>query len=286
MAPNSLYDINVKIFFAGVFPFSWQHLEKILLFNKFEISGILLSKQRKHSSLWIKNKINRLGKFVIFWDQKSLLENLSANSGDKTSQILVIAGFPEKINSQLIEAFNGRVVNVHPSFLPDFAGPDPVRRSILEGIDRFGFTIHQATSKIDSGFIFKQSLVKTSSSWITERIIEEIGAISSIELVKFLEEIHLHFSILQISKFRFSEFLGTKVSDSEFNFTFTEDIQIIFRKLRAAGISRRPIFTRFNGSQTVILPPDSMSKETHILLEISSGPIAIRWKSGGSLSVE
>jgi methionyl-tRNA formyltransferase len=278
--------MKVNIFFAGVFPFSWQHLERILESNKFEISGILLSKQRKHTSLWIENKINQLGKFIIFWDQKSLLQNLTANSADQASQVLVIAGFPEKINPQVIEAFNGRVVNVHPSFLPDFAGPDPVRRAILQGIDKFGYTIHKATSEIDSGFIFKQSLVKTSTSWITERIIEEIGAISSSELVEFLEKIHLHFSIPQISKFRSSEFLGTKVADNEFNFTFKEDIQTIFRKLRAAGISRRLIFTRVDGSQSVIHPPDSMIYETRIILEIGSGPIAIRWDPGGSLSIE
>ncbi len=78
--------------------------------------------------------------------------------------VLVLAGYLRYITSTLLEAFPGRVLNVHPSLLPAFGGQgmygNRVHRAVLEhGCKVSGCTVHLVDERYDTGPILAQSSV-------------------------------------------------------------------------------------------------------------------------------
>jgi methionyl-tRNA formyltransferase len=68
--------------------------------------------------------------------------------------------FGHIIPKDIIEIFNDKIINLHPSFLPHGKGSDPVPWGILQGYNQ-GASIHTVTEKLDSGMIISQQLVET-----------------------------------------------------------------------------------------------------------------------------
>lgn len=73
--------------------------------------------------------------------------------------IVVLAGWMELLTPGLLEAFPGRVVNVHPSLLPDHPGLDAVGQALAAGASRTGVTVHLVDEGVDSGPILLQEAV-------------------------------------------------------------------------------------------------------------------------------
>jgi phosphoribosylglycinamide formyltransferase-1 len=60
----------------------------------------------------------------------------------------------------LLEAFGDRIINVHPSLLPDFAGGmDAVEQALQAGVKVTGATVHLVTGELDAGPILMQESV-------------------------------------------------------------------------------------------------------------------------------
>jgi methionyl-tRNA formyltransferase len=70
----------------------------------------------------------------------------------------IVTGFNQIFAAELIARF-GSLVNLHPSLLPYYRGPEPTAWCILNGESQTGFTIHQITSRIDDGPILYQEVV-------------------------------------------------------------------------------------------------------------------------------
>jgi Formyl transferase len=70
----------------------------------------------------------------------------------------VVTGFNQIFDEELIARF-GSLVNLHPSLLPYYRGPEPTAWCILNGEAQTGFTIHEITSRIDDGPILFQEVV-------------------------------------------------------------------------------------------------------------------------------
>jgi phosphoribosylglycinamide formyltransferase-1 len=59
----------------------------------------------------------------------------------------------------LIQAFPGRLLNVHPSLLPSFRGLDAVGQALASGVTISGCTVHLVTEELDAGPILAQAAV-------------------------------------------------------------------------------------------------------------------------------
>ena len=73
--------------------------------------------------------------------------------------IVALAGFMRILSPAFVERFEGRLVNVHPSLLPAFAGLHTHRRAIEAGCKVSGATIHFVTPVLDHGPIIAQAIV-------------------------------------------------------------------------------------------------------------------------------
>ena len=75
-------------------------------------------------------------------------------------ELVVDAGYDRVHTPPFLEAFAGRIINVHPSLLPEFGGGmDAVERALDSGAKATGATVHVVTAHLDAGPILVQEAV-------------------------------------------------------------------------------------------------------------------------------
>lgn len=72
---------------------------------------------------------------------------------------VIMAGWMRIVTQVLIEAFSGRILNIHPSLLPSFPGAHAIEQALEAGVKITGCTVHHVELKVDSGPIIVQAAV-------------------------------------------------------------------------------------------------------------------------------
>lgn len=89
--------------------------------------------------------------------QREMLRVLHAHG----AELLVTAGFDQILVHDVIAAFRGRILNIHPSLLPAFGGTLHAQAETLaHGVKVSGCTVHLVTEEVDSGPIVAQAAVQ------------------------------------------------------------------------------------------------------------------------------
>ena len=73
--------------------------------------------------------------------------------------IVVLAGYMRIVGPRVLAAFDGRILNTHPSLLPSFPGAHAVRDALAHGVRVTGCTVHLVTDVLDGGPIIAQEAV-------------------------------------------------------------------------------------------------------------------------------
>jgi phosphoribosylglycinamide formyltransferase-1 len=73
--------------------------------------------------------------------------------------LLVLAGFMRILTPGFVSRYEGRLLNIHPSLLPAFAGLHTHQRALDAGCKVAGATVHQVTAELDHGAILAQAVV-------------------------------------------------------------------------------------------------------------------------------
>ncbi|MGB0955942.1 MAG: formyltetrahydrofolate deformylase [Panacagrimonas sp.] len=76
--------------------------------------------------------------------------------------IVVLARFMRILSAQFVSHFPHRIINIHHSFLPAFAGADPYRQAYDKGVKVIGATAHYVTAALDEGPIIEQDVARVS----------------------------------------------------------------------------------------------------------------------------
>jgi len=74
-------------------------------------------------------------------------------------EIVCLAGYMRLLTPTLVDAWAGRMLNIHPSLLPSFPGLDTHARALAAGVKLHGCTVHLVTLAVDSGPILAQAAV-------------------------------------------------------------------------------------------------------------------------------
>jgi phosphoribosylglycinamide formyltransferase-1 len=90
--------------------------------------------------------------------------------------LVCLAGYMRVVGVSLLEAFPGRILNVHPSLLPAFPGLDAQHRALDHGVRVAGATVHVVTSEPDDGPIILQAPVPVSDDDTVETLSARILA--------------------------------------------------------------------------------------------------------------
>lgn len=83
-------------------------------------------------------------------------------------ELICLAGYMRLVGETLMEAYEGKMINIHPSLLPSFAGKDAVERAMEWGVKVYGATIHYVDSTLDGGKIIAQRAIPYEGDSIDE----------------------------------------------------------------------------------------------------------------------
>jgi formyltetrahydrofolate deformylase len=73
-------------------------------------------------------------------------------------ELVVLARFMQILPADFCEAFAGRIINIHHSFLPAFIGANPYKQAYERGVKLIGATCHYVTTDLDAGPIIEQEV--------------------------------------------------------------------------------------------------------------------------------
>lgn len=91
-------------------------------------------------------------------------------------ELICLAGYMRIVGDTLLEAYGGRMINLHPSLLPAFRGKDAIEQAMEYGVKVFGATIHYVDNTLDGGRIIAQRAIEYEGNNI-EEVTELIHAI-------------------------------------------------------------------------------------------------------------
>lgn len=112
-------------------------------------------------------------------------------------ELVVLAGYLKIINSNLVEAYPNRIINIHPSLLPKFGGKGFYGLHVHEAVVKAGevesgATVHYVDSGVDTGKIILQKKVKVlkedTPETLQQRILNEVEHKILVEVIAKLEE--------------------------------------------------------------------------------------------------
>lgn len=128
--------------------------EIVLVVSDVEAAGILdRAKERNLPARHIAP-----GKFRTKLDEDAEREYIAAMR-EAGVEWIVLAGFMRILKGDFLRAFDGRVINIHPSLLPSFPGLEAWKQALDYGVKFTGCTVHFVDSGIDSGAIIAQRTV-------------------------------------------------------------------------------------------------------------------------------
>ncbi|HEX7319637.1 MAG TPA: phosphoribosylglycinamide formyltransferase [bacterium] len=78
---------------------------------------------------------------------------------ENNTDLVCLAGFMRIIKKPLLDAFNGRILNIHPSLLPAFPGLEVQKKALEWGVKFSGCTVHFVDDSVDGGPIIEQAAV-------------------------------------------------------------------------------------------------------------------------------
>lgn len=71
-------------------------------------------------------------------------------------EVVCLAGFMRLLSGWFVDQWEGRMINIHPSYLPEFKGADAVGDAIKAGVKQSGCSVHYVTAEMDCGPVIKQ----------------------------------------------------------------------------------------------------------------------------------
>jgi phosphoribosylglycinamide formyltransferase-1 len=89
---------------------------------------------------------------------------------------IALAGFMRIVKSGLLNAYAGRMINIHPSLLPSFPGLDGGKQAFDYGVKFTGCTVHFVDAGVDTGAIINQRIVPIENNDTLDSMMEKLHA--------------------------------------------------------------------------------------------------------------
>ncbi len=91
---------------------------------------------------------------------------------ETSAELVVLARYMQIISADVCQRVEGRMINIHHSFLPSFKGAKPYHQAHAKGVKLVGATAHYVTPDLDEGPIIEQGLLRVDHSYSPERLVE------------------------------------------------------------------------------------------------------------------
>ncbi|MGH8459440.1 MAG: formyltetrahydrofolate deformylase, partial [Nevskiales bacterium] len=78
------------------------------------------------------------------------------------TELIVLARYMQVLSAEFVAHYPNRIINIHHSFLPAFAGADPYQQAYDKGVKLIGATAHYVTAELDEGPIIEQAIARVT----------------------------------------------------------------------------------------------------------------------------
>ena len=141
-----------------------------ILSNKMDAAGLKFAESKAIATAFVSHK-----DFAGAVDpRRSFDEKVSEEIEKSGAQIVCLAGFMRLLSGWFVEKWFDKLINIHPSLLPEFKGADAVGDAMKAGAKISGCTVHFVREEMDSGPIIKQAQVEVSSDDTKETLAAKI----------------------------------------------------------------------------------------------------------------
>ena len=152
--------LNTAVFISG----RGSNLKSLINFTKKKLSPVkivLVVSSNKEAQGLNYAKINNIKNIVVIYKNKLKAEKKLLDALLKYKiRLICLAGFMKILSKKFILKFDEKILNIHPSLLPNYKGLNTHRR-VIENKEKFtGCTVHLVNSRLDSGKIILQKKIK------------------------------------------------------------------------------------------------------------------------------
>jgi phosphoribosylglycinamide formyltransferase-1 len=137
----------------------------LVLSDRAEAAGLSLAAERGLETV----VVERRGRSRAEHEQE-ILQRLR----ERDVEMICLAGFMRLLSPAFVAAYQGRILNVHPSLLPAFPGLDAQKQAVDYGVKWSGCTVHFVDDTLDGGPIIVQRVVPVNDTDTAETLAERI----------------------------------------------------------------------------------------------------------------
>ena len=168
--------VKTAVFISG----RGSNLKNLIQFSKTKRSPIIIDliiANKKTEGLKYAYQY-KISKTVIKYINVEIAEkNILSILEKKKIEFICLAGFMKVLSKDFIKKFKGKIINIHPSYLPKYKGLNTSARALRNNEKFSGCTVHYVSSKLDSGKIIMQKkikiLKKETETSLDKKIIKE-----------------------------------------------------------------------------------------------------------------
>jgi formyltetrahydrofolate deformylase len=99
---------------------------------------------------------------IIDGDRRAQEQRIHARLVEEKIDLVVLARYMQILSADFVTPWKERLINIHHSFLPAFAGAEPYRQAYRRGVKLIGATSHFVTTELDEGPIIAQDVTRVS----------------------------------------------------------------------------------------------------------------------------
>lgn len=104
---------------------------------------------------------------------KHLIDAIRESEAD----LVVLAGYMRVLSPAVVQAFSGKIINLHPALLPAFPGTTAIADALAYGVKVTGVTVHYIDEDVDSGPIIAQEPVRVAEDDSEQSLAQRIHAV-------------------------------------------------------------------------------------------------------------
>lgn len=133
-----------------------MHITAVVVSNKSGVTGIERAENLDVPTVVIETSLDLEG------DERRISHELEIEQAllDYEVELVILSGYMRLLSPQFVARWEGKILNIHPSLLPDFPGAHAHRDVIASGVDKSGCTVHYVDAGMDTGEIIAQCEVE------------------------------------------------------------------------------------------------------------------------------
>ena len=139
----------------------------VVISNKDDAGGLANAKEQGVSTVTIESKFYGA-------DRAGFEAKLQSALDENKVELICLAGFMRLFTAQVVQRWQGRMLNIHPSLLPSFPGLDPHAQALRAGVKISGATVHFVVPETDAGPIVMQGAVTVHDDDTPETLAKRI----------------------------------------------------------------------------------------------------------------